>query len=443
MCIKNSVPPQANIYSSKILFDKLEDRNQKRIAQIVRRKNALLSKNKNHNTTTKDKSSDQMITPSTQEISTNTNNNNLDISKSYIKKENYYQKILSSSNPPVIERFLSSFKIKNKTTNSVNLSNNFNIADEDLSEKEVNISNLNDSDNCFDYINEKEKSKNKIKKNNFNEKNTQNENNNNLTKNEDKIQKETNNICQRNKFAIEFLSSSLDSFIELKNKLVRKAKYNKNYFTLSYSQALFLDNNSNYNWNYTNTDYHKYEKDRFYNYEVNDIIKEENESYSPKTNNNLYIDQSTTMRYVKRKNNKTTIKINNKMPSKSFCKTADNYISGNKCINIKNYNFNKKTLINNCKLKIPKIKLSIELKNKKKIFDNINNNNNGKCKNNLEISQNHKEKEKEEKILSPKLLELKPFIEENKNKKDKENNRYSNKYKNKSKKILKRVKLKI
>ena len=450
MCIKNSVLPQANIYSSKKLFDKLEDRNQKRIAQIVRRKNALLSKNKNLNTITKDKSSDQMITPSTQEISTNTiNNNNLDLSKSYIKEENYYQKILFSSRPPAIERFLSSFKIKNKNKNTVNISSNFNIVDEDLSEKEVNISNLNDNDNYFDYINEKEKSKNKNKKNIFNEKNK------NLTRNEEKNQKETNNICQRNKYAIEFLSSSLDSFIELKNKLVRKAKYNKNYFTLSYSQALFLDynNSSNYNnyynSNYINTDYKKYEKERIYNYEVNDIIKEENESYSPKTNNKLFIEQMTTMRYMNRKNNKTSIKINNKRPNDSFFKTSDNYLNGHKNINIKKYSFNKKALINNCKLKIPKIKLSIDLKNKRKISDNINENNNNNKNNKfikkIDVNQKNKDKDKEEKKNAPKFLESKPHIEEEKNKKEKEkeNNKNSNKNKNKSKKILKRVKLKI
>lgn len=434
MCIKNSVLPQANIYSSKILFDKLEDRNQKRIAQIVRRKNALLSKNKNLNTITKDKSSDQMITPSTQEISTNTNNNYLDLSKSYIKEENYYQKILSSSKPRTIERFLSSFKIKNKNKNSVNISSNFNIADDDLSEKEVNISNLNDNDTYFDYINEKEKIKKQNKKSALNDKKNIKINLTRNTKNEDKIQKEKNNICQRNKYAIEFLSSSLDSFIELKNKLVRKAKYNKNYFTLSYSQALFLDYN-----NYNNTDYKKYGKERNYNYEVNDIIKEENESYSPKANNKLYVDQSTTMRYIKRKNNKTAIKLNNKIPNKSFCKTAENYLNNNKNLNIKNYNFNKKVLINNCKLKIPKIKLSMELKNKRKIYDNkeYKNNLDKEYKNNLDnLDINEKQKTKEN--LSPKFLKLKPFFEEiNK----KENNKNSNK--EKSKKILKKVKLKI
>ena len=95
MCIKNNVLPQANIYSSKLLFDKLEDRNQKRIAQMIKRKNALLSKNKNKylNKNTKEKSSEQMITPSTQEISTTIFTNN--ISKSNFKEENSYIKIIN------------------------------------------------------------------------------------------------------------------------------------------------------------------------------------------------------------------------------------------------------------------------------------------------------------------------------------------------------------
>ena len=85
MLIKNAVLPQANIYSSKFFFDKLEDRYQKRIAQIVKRKTALLSKKKNYNMISKDKSSEQTITPSTQEMSITNNISN--ISKSNIKKE--------------------------------------------------------------------------------------------------------------------------------------------------------------------------------------------------------------------------------------------------------------------------------------------------------------------------------------------------------------------
>ena len=99
MCIKTSILPQANIYSSKTLFDNLEDRNQKRIAQIMKRKKALLSKNKNLNTTIKDKSSEEMITPSTKGISTNINNNILNLSKSEIKQIETENKLFSSVKP--------------------------------------------------------------------------------------------------------------------------------------------------------------------------------------------------------------------------------------------------------------------------------------------------------------------------------------------------------
>ena len=130
MCIKNNVLPQANIYSSKLLFDKLEDRNQKRIVQMIKRKNALLSKNKNKylNKNTKE----------TQEISTTIFTNN--ISKSNFKEENSYIKIINPKKPKTMERYLSSSIHKNKNNDRIKISNNFNIQDyDDFSEKEVYI----------------------------------------------------------------------------------------------------------------------------------------------------------------------------------------------------------------------------------------------------------------------------------------------------------------
>ena len=409
MCIKNAVLPQANIYSSKVLFDKLDDRNQKRIAQIVKRKNALFSKNKIYNTITKDKSSEQMITPSTQELSLL--NNTLNISKSSIKEENYINKIILSKPRTTMERFFSSYKHHSKNIDSSNISNKFNIVEDDLYEKEVNISNLNDNDNFGENLTEKPKYKNNNKIILLNKKNKNNIKKINDT---DKNLKEVNNICQRNKYAIEFLSSNLDSFVEFKNKLVTKAKYNKNYFTLSYSQALFLD--------YNNLSNKKLGKDKNYNYEVNDIIKEENESYSPKTNNKLFVGQSAIISCSKKKNIKNGIRLynNNKMPNKSFCKTVE-YKN-----NIKGKSLNKKVLINNCKLKIPKTKLSMEIKNKRK------ENENKVIKNVLKSNRQKSIKN----TLSPKFLKLKLFLDEKK-----ENNKYSNK--EKSKKIQKKVKFNI
>ena len=98
-----------------------------------------------------------MITPSTQEISIINNVSN--ISKSNKKKEeSYYNTIILSSKPRTMERFLSSFKRRNKDT-TPNITNNFNMIDEDLYEKEVNISNLNDNENSLDNISDKQKNK--------------------------------------------------------------------------------------------------------------------------------------------------------------------------------------------------------------------------------------------------------------------------------------------
>ena len=444
MCIKNNVLPQANIYSSKLLFDKLEDRNQKRIAQMIKRKNALLSKNKNKylNKNTKEKSSEQMITPSTQEISTTIFTNN--ISKSNFKEENSYIKIINPKKPKTMERYLSSSIHKNKNNDRIKISNNCNIQDyDDFSEKEVNISNLNDNDNIVDNSYEKEKLKNINNKliilndndKNINKKNSVNINgkyfnsiHNNLI---------NNNINQRNKYAIEFLSSSSDSFVEFKNKLVARAKYNKNYFTLSYSQALFLD--------YNNLNNKDIDKEKKYNYEVNEIIKEENESYSPNINtdknniikNKLYIRHITNITNTKKKILKNYVKINNnKIQNKSFCKTLEFNMNNSKNL-IKRYEFNKKDLINNCKYKIPKTKLSLEITNKRKNYyskDYKNYwHNNDKEKNNNNINMNMKN------TLSPKFLKIKCFMNDI-NRKENDKNDKNNKEKEKSKKIKKKVK---
>lgn len=403
MYIKNSIFPQANIYSSKTLFDNLENRNQKRIAQIMKRKRLLTSKNKNTNlnTTIKDKSSEQMITQSTQEASTNGNNNIYNLPKSDIRQDNYYNKILCISKPKTIERFLSSFKNNdNKITDSIYISHNFNINNDNLAEKEVNISNLNENDNYLEVynINEKDKDKPKSqnKRMNLDDKLT-NKYNLKINKNENINQRKT--ICQGNKYAIEFLSSSLDSFVEFKNKLVTKAKYDKNYFTLSYSQALFSD--------YSNLENKKFGDDKINDYEVNEIIKEENESCSP--NDKFSLKQSIKMNLPKNNNRKSTRKYNNKMPNKSFNKTVENKYMGLKKNLIKGYNFNKNSLINNSKLKIPKCKLSLEIESKRKTYQN-------KEYQSLLDAGNNKQKNIKNKILSPKLKKLNINLEQIKKK---------------------------
>ena len=369
MSKKNSVHPLVNIYSSKLLFDKLEDRNQKRIAQIMKRKKALLSKNKNRNNITKDKSSEEMITPSTQEVSLT--NTLFDFSKSRIKEENLKKNVNLSSNSRTIDKLLSSFKYKDINA-PAKIENSFNILDEDLLEKEINISNLNDNDYIkdSDKKSEKDKIKNKNKKNEPANKDTSNSKDKNknifilINKKEKKNSKDkiNNNIYQRNRYAIEYLSSSLDSFVQLKNKLVTKARYNKNYFTLSYLQALSLDFNNRKNVNDSN-----------YNYAVNDIIKEEkeNESSSPKPEIKKRVGYTNTVVGLKKSiNKKRTNNINvKKLSNKSFCKTTNHNYIEDKINDVQKYAFNTKALANNFKLKMPKVELSMEIKSKGKIYE--------------------------------------------------------------------------
>ena len=412
MYIKNSIFPQVNIYSSKTLFDNLENRNQKRKAQIMKRKRLLTSKNKNTNlnTTIKDKSSEQMITQSTQEASTNQNNNKFNLSKSDMRQDNYYNKVLCTSKTKAIERFLSSFKNDNKINDSIFISNNFNINNENLAEKEVNISNLNDNENYLETNNaneiDKDKSKSQNKRNKLNEKLNNKYNFKKINKSENMNQRK--NICQGNKHAIEFLSSSLDSFVEFKNKLVTKAKYDKNYFTLSYSQALFSD--------YNKIENKKFGEDKINGYEVNEIIKEENESCSP--NDKSSLKQSIKVNFPKNNNKKSKRKCNSKMPNKSFSKTVENNYMGHNINLMKGYSFNKNSLKNNSKLKIPKCKLSLEMESKRKTYENK------EYQNILNI--NNKQKNIKKSILSPKLKNLKVYLEQIKRK---ENNKSSNKEK--------------
>lgn len=414
MYIKTSIFPQANIYSSKTLFDNLENRNQKRKAQIMKRKKLLTSKNKNTNlnATTKDKSSEQMITQSTQEASTNGNNNLFNLSKSDIRQDKYYNKILCDSRSKTIERFLSSFKNDNKNTEPICLNHNLNINNENLAEKEVNISNLNDNESNLEIYNfneknndkDMDKAKSQNKRIILNDKLSNEFNLKRINKNENVNQRKI--LYQGNKYAIEFLSSSLDSFVEFKNKLVTKAKYDKNYFTLSYSQALFSD--------YYNLENKKFGGDKMNDYEVNEIIKEENESCSP--NDKYFLEQPIKVNCPKKNDKKSKRKSNIKMPNKSFSKTVENKYVGNL---LKGYSFNKNSMINNYKLKIPKCKLSLELKNIKKTYEN-------KVSHNLLEVNNKKNKSIKNNILSPKFTKLKEYLDQIKMKESFKNSKKKN-----------------
>ena len=184
-------------------------------------------------------------------------------------------------------------------------------------------------------------------------------------------------------------------------------------------------------YNNNNLSSKKIGKEKNYNYEVNDIIKEENESYSPKTNNKLYIGQSAFIPGEKKKNEKNNRLNNKKMPNKRLCKTVEFHTEISNKNSIKGKSLNKKALINNYKLKIPKTKLSMEIKNKRKTNEIKQYK---EYKNNLNANDNQKNMKN---ILSPKNMKLKLFFDDNINKKDiekKSNREKSKKIHTKSKK---------
>lgn len=115
------------------------------------------------------------------------------------------------------------------------------------------------------------------------------------------------------------------------------------------------------------------------------------------------------MNLPKNNNRKSTRKYNNKMPNKSFNKTVENKYMGLKKNLIKGYNFNKNSLINNSKLKIPKCKLSLEIESKRKTYQN-------KEYQSLLDAGNNKQKNIKNKILSPKLKKLNINLEQIKKK---------------------------
>ena len=259
MLLRQESLPQANIYSSKILFDQMEDRNKKRMNQILRRKKALSTKNK----TVKYDEEKSNISPKREKEESNVN-------------------ILNQFNQSIYNiNFINEDYPKNKVElkNSINDINNNNSTNHNSSilnrysqEREVSASNI-----------EEDTTELLISNQNL----TQNINNTSSTPKiyqdnksiinidiincdepfNDEI-KENSNYFDSNEFAIKYLSSSLDSFIKLDNHLVAKAKFQNNCFTDSYSQALELNCNDNTN-NYK-TFYSR-------NYLVTEIIKEERE----------------------------------------------------------------------------------------------------------------------------------------------------------------------
>ena len=56
MLMQEESLPKANIYSSKVLFEQIDKRNKKRMAQMLKRKTALSTKNKLSESNNKDSS---------------------------------------------------------------------------------------------------------------------------------------------------------------------------------------------------------------------------------------------------------------------------------------------------------------------------------------------------------------------------------------------------
>ena len=306
--------PQANIYSNKTLFEQADDRIKKRIAQMLKRKSAFSVKNNskeneknkspiktsiikntnidenilkndlNQKKDVKNKIKDNIEQNDEIISELNLENNNIsNIKKHFVCESN----IINLDNSPI----LSNNNIINENNyynnSSTNNSYNNSITFRDSQEKEVNISNL-DNNSIDDIIINKED-------NNLEEDflNINNDNDRILSKSlynydhdDDLMQNKEEKIKEENEFALKYLTSSSDSFVQLDNHLVARAKVQGGEITESYLQALFPD---------MVLDQNKPLKTK--NYEVTEIIKEEREIESPfgKTNN-FYTNNSKTSR---------------------------------------------------------------------------------------------------------------------------------------------------
>lgn len=302
MMVRKESMPKVNIYSSKILFEQVDNRNKKRMAQMLRRKTALSAKNKESRTDNKDsppknsanlpkadnKGDDLLFINIIREKEINiekiindcNNNQSIDIkTEPEIGKEKNIDKdrdIISSNNNNlnnVINFDCSSAvsNIVNENNNyynnsSTNNSNNNSLMYKDSQEKEINISNL-DNDSLDEIIinksnnQEEEENDRKIMTNNLFD----------YDKDDDNITtKEEHKLREENEFALKYLTSSSDSFVQLDNNLVARAKAQGGDITDSYFQALFpqlsLDTNKSL---------------KTKNYEVIETIKEEKEIETP------------------------------------------------------------------------------------------------------------------------------------------------------------------
>ena len=390
MLVRKDSIPQVNVYSSKILFEQVDNRNKKRMAQMLKRKTALSAKHNDN------KEKEKNISPMKSPIILKTNkeddlliinletkkniNNNFD--NSYFDKELLTDIKLESDNTNKIKKHLicesnivdNSPVISNNTffnennnyynNSSTNNSNNNSIINRDSQEKEVNISNL-ENDSIDDIIINKDNLDDDCLLNNDNEK-ILSKSLYNYDHDDDNIQsKEERKIKEENEFALKYLTSSSDSFVQLDNNLVAKAKAQGGEMTDSYFQALFpdliIDNNKSL---------------KTKNYEVTEIIKEEKEVDSP-FGKTYYISKRTSK--TKRISLKKKIALkddtfngNTKKKKKSLIKTKSNALFTNKISKI-NIDKSKK----NKTLKGKKFK---SVSNFKNIYKSVNNKKDKKVK---------------------------------------------------------------
>ena len=258
MLLRKESLPKANIYSSKILFDQMEDRNKKRISQILRRKKALSTRNK-----TKIFEEEKLDSPKKEKDEININTFN-QFNKSIYNFNNLNE---NSPKKSYIKNSINDINYNNSTNH------NSSILNKDSQEKEINISNIEGNTTEILIPNKNQKINETNINSNINQENKSIINVDiidNFDENFNDENKE-NDYLDSNEFAIKYLSSSLKSFIKLDNHLVSKVKFQNNCFTDSYSQALEL----HYENNFTNNNYFKSLLSK--SYLVTEIIKEEKE----------------------------------------------------------------------------------------------------------------------------------------------------------------------
>ena len=434
MLVREDSIPKVNVYSSKILFEQVDNRNKKRMAQMLKRKTALSVKHNNS------KEKEKNISPMKSPLVSKTNkeddlliinletkkdiNNNMDNSGfdkdflSELKLEsdstNKFKKHLICEsniidNSPIISNNTFFNENNNYYNNSsTNNSNNNSIINRDSQEKEVNISNL-ENDSLDDIIINKEDNNLEddcLNLNNDNEK-LLSKSLYNYDHDDDTFHiKEERRIKEENEYALKYLTSSSDSFIQLDNHLVAKAKAQGGEMTESYYQALFPD---------LMIDTSKSLRSK--NYEVTEIIKEEKEIDSPfgKTYyisknsskiNRISLDKKVELKkdnlikntkkkkkfLIKTKSNALLLNNRNKINIEKFKNNKDNKtLLGKKYKSVSNFNnikegvhnkAKKNKIIKNDKIKKEKLNLSSS-------YINLNTNKIRKNKIDLKLSSDY------------------------------------------------------